>query len=171
MLHIRHDATPSGRIVPDAVYMNGPRPDLPAGAAQRLVDHDARVGHGVALALGARRQQERAHGRRQAEAVRLHIRAAQLHKTRNTCLSTLQRGCCRTALAYPVSKVTTWMLRGGSSTSARTRNTALHSKDQISYRIHLQTQLRRCQQWVFACLARTQAGSAPAWHRICPCPP
>ena len=36
---------------------------LAAGAAERLVDHDARVGHAVALALGAGAQQERPHGR------------------------------------------------------------------------------------------------------------
>jgi hypothetical protein len=53
-------------------------PHLPAGAAQRLVDHDARVGHAVAFALRARAQQERPHGRGQAKAVRLHVRAAQL---------------------------------------------------------------------------------------------
>ena len=51
---------------------------LPAGAAQGLVNHDACVGHRVSLALGAGAQQERAHGRRQAKAIRLHVRAAQL---------------------------------------------------------------------------------------------
>jgi hypothetical protein len=48
-----------------------PSAHLAAGAAQGLVDHDARVGHRVALALAAGAQQERAHGGGQAEAVGL----------------------------------------------------------------------------------------------------
>lgn len=44
-----------------------------------LVDHDTSVGHGVALALGARAQQESAHGGSQAKAVGLHVGAAHHH--------------------------------------------------------------------------------------------
>ena len=54
---------------------------LATGTSERLVNHDARIGHRVALALGARSQQERPHGRGQAEAVCLHIRSAQLRIT------------------------------------------------------------------------------------------
>jgi hypothetical protein len=39
----------------------------------RLTHHDARVGQCISLALLARRQQERAHGRRHPHAHRLHI--------------------------------------------------------------------------------------------------
>jgi hypothetical protein len=46
-------------------------PHLPARAAKRLVDHDAAVGHREALALAAGAQQEGAHRRGEAEAVRL----------------------------------------------------------------------------------------------------
>lgn len=47
--------------------------------AERLVDHDACVGHGVPFVLRASTQQERAHRRRQAKAVCLHIAPAHLH--------------------------------------------------------------------------------------------
>lgn len=52
---------------------------LPAGATQRLVDHDARVGHAVALAFLASAQQEGAHGCCQAKAVGLDVSAAEHH--------------------------------------------------------------------------------------------
>ena len=44
------------------------------------MDHDAGVGHGVPLALGAGAQQEGAHGRRQPEAVRLDVASAHLRR-------------------------------------------------------------------------------------------
>ena len=47
--------------------------------AQRLVDHHARVRQAVALALGARGQQERAHAGRLADAQRGHVRLDELH--------------------------------------------------------------------------------------------
>ena len=59
---------------------------LTAGASKRLVNHDACIGHAVALALGARAQQERPHGRCQAEAVRLHLCSAQLQRNANPSL-------------------------------------------------------------------------------------
>ena len=51
---------------------------LATGTSERLVNHDARIWHRVALALGACSQEKRPHGRRQAEAVCLHIRSTQL---------------------------------------------------------------------------------------------
>ena len=52
---------------------------LALGAAGGLVDHDLAVGQGQALALFARHQQERAHGRRQAHAHRAHGAADVVH--------------------------------------------------------------------------------------------
>ena len=68
------------------VYLDLDVYSLAAGASKRLVDHDACIGHAVALALGARAQQERPHGRRQTKAVCLHFRSAQLQRNANASL-------------------------------------------------------------------------------------
>jgi hypothetical protein len=47
--------------------------------ARRLVDQDARVGEGEALAPRAAREQQRAHAHRHAEADRLHLGRDELH--------------------------------------------------------------------------------------------
>ena len=52
-------------------------------AGQRLVDHDARVRQGVALALGAGGQQHRAHAGRLADAVGGHVAGDVLHRVVN----------------------------------------------------------------------------------------
>eukprot|EP01022_Parablepharisma_sp_SALTPOND_P014695 TRINITY_DN2018_c0_g1_i2.p1 TRINITY_DN2018_c0_g1~~TRINITY_DN2018_c0_g1_i2.p1 ORF type:complete len:1935 (-),score=514.39 TRINITY_DN2018_c0_g1_i2:42295-48099(-) len=52
---------------------------LALGAAQRLVNHDARVRQREALALGAGGQQESPHGRGQARAQGRHLRLDELH--------------------------------------------------------------------------------------------
>ena len=49
------------------------------GAAEQLVDHDIRVGQGVALALGAAAQQHRAHAGGLADAVGVHVAGEKLH--------------------------------------------------------------------------------------------
>ena len=53
---------------------------LTLGAAQRLVDHDARVGQAEALALGAGRQQEGPHAGGHAHAQRGHIGLDEVHR-------------------------------------------------------------------------------------------
>ena len=50
------------------------------GAGQGLMDHDAGVGQGVALALGAGGQQDSAHARRLADAVGRHVARHVLHR-------------------------------------------------------------------------------------------
>ena len=52
---------------------------LALGAAGHLMDHDLGVGQRLALALGARRQQESAHGGRHADANGGHVALQVLH--------------------------------------------------------------------------------------------
>ena len=73
--HRRHQSTHAQHPRPAAAPSTAPPPHLDLdvrglalGAAERLVDHDARVGQRVALALLPRREQEGAHGRRQPHA-------------------------------------------------------------------------------------------------------
>ena len=53
---------------------------LPFGTAQRLMDHDLAVGQRQTFALGTRRQQERTHARRHADADGRHIAFDILHR-------------------------------------------------------------------------------------------
>lgn len=53
---------------------------LAAGTAKGLVDHDAGVGHGETLALGAGTKQESTHGGSQAKADSLDVASAELNK-------------------------------------------------------------------------------------------
>jgi hypothetical protein len=74
-----HDAIEVALVVHDLLSLDLNVYCLAAGPSQRLVDHDARVGHGITLALGSSPQQECSHRRSQPEAVSLYVRAAQLH--------------------------------------------------------------------------------------------
>ena len=49
------------------------------GAAQRLMDHNSRVGQGSSFALGSSRQKERSHGGRHTEADGVHVTGDVLH--------------------------------------------------------------------------------------------
>ena len=52
-------------------------------AAEDLVDHDVRIGQRVTLALGAAAQQHRAHARRLADAIGVHVAGQELHRVVN----------------------------------------------------------------------------------------
>jgi hypothetical protein len=67
-------------VVQDLVRLDLDVGRLALRAAQRLVDHDPRVGQRVPLALRARGQQERAHRRREADADRGDVRADEAHR-------------------------------------------------------------------------------------------
>ena len=64
----------------DLLRLDGDVGGLPLGPAPGLVDQDARVGQREALAVGARREQHRAHRRRLADADRLHVGPDELHR-------------------------------------------------------------------------------------------
>eukprot|EP00955_Chlamydomonas_euryale_P101719 365366-Chlamydomonas_euryale.AAC.13 len=70
-------------VVQDLVCLDLNVGRLALRAAERLVDHDARVGQAVALALLSRRQQERAHRRREADACCGHVRADVSHRVKD----------------------------------------------------------------------------------------
>ncbi|EON20499.1 prolipoprotein diacylglyceryltransferase [Cupriavidus sp. GA3-3] len=77
--HLGQDGVEPLAQVQDLARLNLDVRGLAARAAQRLVDHDARVGQRRTLALGASRQQERAHACRHAHAQRGHVRLDELH--------------------------------------------------------------------------------------------
>lgn len=67
-------------MVDDLLRLDGKVNGRSAPPPEGLVDHDARVGHRVALALGPGAEEECAHGRGEAEADGGNVAAAQLHR-------------------------------------------------------------------------------------------